>query len=83
MMANEIAQRLYESAVGELVLKYIRTLRAEELLPLMDSEALELLSEIREALNDDTTEDPECFRRIEAIINAFEDKGVPVARHDW
>ena len=42
-----------------------------------------LLSQILQALDDETTEDPECFRRIAAIVQAYQDRGIVVLRHDW
>ena len=37
----------------------------------MDSAALETLRAIRDILEDDTLEDPECVQRIDAILSAF------------
>ncbi len=68
---------------GGQILRHIKSLRVEELLPQIESEAMELLSEILQALDDETTEDPECFRRIAAIVQAYQDRGIVVLRHDW
>lgn len=48
-----------------------------------DSSALALLEEIREILNDDRLDDPECFARIDAITAAFFRCGANVSRHDF
>lgn len=82
-MNSEIPQALYEKAVGQQVLEYAKTLRAEELLASVESDALELLSQIEAILDDDTMEDPECFRRIDEIVSAFWAKGIYTPRHDW
>ena len=37
----------------------------------MDSATLETLRAIRDILEDDTLEDPECVQRIDAILSAF------------
>lgn len=42
------------------------------------------LWKIREILADDTVDDPECFRRIEAIVSLLEDLGISCGgRHDF
>ena len=42
-----------------------------QLLAAMDSATLETLRAIRDILEDDTLEDPECVQRIDAILSAF------------
>ena len=83
MKEFEIPQGLYERALGCEVLQYVNLLTSKELLPLVESEAMKMLSEIKAVLNDDTVEDPECFYRIEAIMSTFEARGIPLNRHDW
>ncbi len=46
-------------------------------------EAVELLEKIRAILDDDSLSDPECFHRIDAMVDSFQTAGVPTARHDW
>lgn len=82
-MNPEIPNALYEKAVGQQVLEYVKTLRADEVPATVESEALELLSQIKAILDDDTAGDPECFRRIDAIVSAFWAKGIYTPRHDW
>lgn len=83
VMNSEIPQALYEKAVGHQALEYVKTLGGEELLAHVESDALELLSQIKAILDDDAVEDPECFRRIDALVNAFGAKGIYTPRHDW
>ena len=78
-----IPESLLAQAIGSLVMKYIKSLQIEELLPLIDSEAMRLLSEIKAVLDDDTEEDANCFYRIEAIVDAFNDRHINIVRHDW
>lgn len=82
-MENEIPQALYEKTVEELVMNYVSALSVEELAPRLNAEAMDLLSEIKAILDDDTAEDPACFRRIDAIVSAFWAKGIYTPRHDW
>ncbi len=49
----------------------------------VQNEAVELLEKIRAILDDDSLADPECFHRIDAIVDAFQSAGIPTARHDW
>lgn len=83
MMNTEIPQALYEGTVERLIMTYAKSLRTEDLLPIMESETVDLLSRIKAILDDDTVEDPECFHRIDAIVSAFWAKGVYTPRHDW
>ena len=51
---------------------------------LMESRCWNALAEIRAVLNDETLEDPECFRRIEQIVGICEDLGPGGgSRHDF
>ncbi len=83
VMDLQTTRKLYENALGELAAKYLESLDPEEIRPLMESRALELISQIKSILDDETLEDPGCFRRIDAMVDAFHDHGVPVSRHDW
>ncbi len=62
---------------------FVQGLKVEEIHSQADMEAMEALSKIVEILNDDGTDDPECFRRIEEIIDALRDSGIMTIRHDW
>ena len=42
-----------------------------------------LLAAESKALDDDTLDDPGCFYRIEAILDALESNGITSLRHDW
>lgn len=46
------------------------------------TEALKTLEDIRLILNS-SLEDPECFDRIELIVEAMENHKIPIYRHDW
>lgn len=74
---------MMERAIGTAVLEYVRGYEPQRLLSEMNSDALRLLEQIREILEDDSLDDPECFQKIEAIVTAFQRYGLPVARHDF
>ena len=82
-MGSDISRDMYAKTIGKLVLDYADTFQSFELLSTVESEALKLISEIRGVLNDDSLEDPECFRRIEALVKAFDERGIDTSRHDW
>ena len=82
-MNSEIPQALYEKTLEQMVMVYVNSLSIEEMAPKLNAEAMNLLSEIKAILDDDAVEDPECFRRIDAIVNAFGAKGIYTPRHDW
>lgn len=84
-MSLTIAEELYVQSLGWEVLRFLK--REEgNLLNLYretDSEALRVLEEIRRVLDDDTLDDPDCFRRIEAVVKAFHAHDISTTRHDW
>lgn len=82
-MDANIAKNLYKHALGELAANYLESLEAGEPRLLAESEAVKLIAEIKAILDDKALDDPACFRRIEAIVDAFHARGVPISRHDW
>lgn len=82
-MNTEIFRALYENTVQQLVTTYVSTLSAEELASSLNAGAIDLISQIKAILDDDTLEDPECFRRIDAMVDAFGARGLYTPRHDW
>ena len=82
-MRNELAGTLYEGALEQLVMNYMNNLNFEDIRSLIESETMDLLSQIMAALEDESLDDPECVQRIDAIIEAFGGKGVYISRHYW
>ena len=82
-MDTEIPKALYENTLEQLVTTYVNTLSVDELVPRLNAEAMNLLSEIKAILDDDAVEDAACLHRIDAIVNAFWSKGIYTPRHDW
>ena len=71
-------------SIGALVLSHIKKDEVlKEILLAAESNAMKTLNEIQEALDDDTLDDPECFKRIEAILKVLENNGITSSRHDW
>jgi len=79
----EISQSLLEKFIGQKVMEFLGELKFGEVQSQVNMEAVQVLSKIVEILDDDGTDDPECFRRIEEIIGALRDSGIATLRHDW
>ena len=82
-MESDITMAMYAAAIGTLILKYVQALSPELLSQAAESEAMKLISEIQAVLDDESLDDPACFRRIDGIVDAFFDRGLPTGRHDW
>lgn len=84
-MSVPIADELYAQAIGWEVLNLLRReegvfhLRAKEI----EGKALKILEEIRDILDDEALNDPECFQRIESIVKIFYMNNISTIRHDW
>ena len=72
-------------AIGFLVLRYLRETPELQELIAKDTNilALRALDAIRKTVNDEALGDPECFQKIERVLNVLEDHGIDVTRHDW
>ncbi|WP_300862426.1 hypothetical protein [uncultured Oscillibacter sp.] len=77
-------EELLANVIGTLVIRHLRgETIPREIAGAMESKAVRTLEHIRHILNDDSVDDPDCFLRIEAIVCAMEDGGIPVQRHDF
>jgi len=77
-------EELAARTIGLEVMKYLKeTENLKKLTQNTEFKALQILEEIRRILDDNSFDDPECFHRIEAIVNALEANGVHTTRHDW
>ncbi len=77
-----VHENLWAKVIGREMLKFVKS-RGAEMDRRVHDEAVELLEKIKAILDDDSLSDPECFRRIDAMVDAFQTAGVPTARHDW
>lgn len=79
-----ILEEIFAQTIGRDVLQYCNDQRVlEKAAQNVESVALSVLAQIKTILDDNTLDDPECFQRIEAIINALHAQGVSTSRHDW
>ncbi len=82
-MEWSVKEDLMAQAVGCEVVKILEQAgRLEALAQAVETKAVRVLEEIGRILDDDTLEDPACFRRIEKIVKALEAEGIYTARHD-
>lgn len=80
--SSVVSEALWARAVGQVALDFAKS-RGEDINQKVKDEAVELLERIKAILDDDTLDDPACFYRIDAIVDAFGDAGISTARHDW
>ncbi|WP_191379658.1 hypothetical protein [uncultured Flavonifractor sp.] len=60
---------------------YLDSLAEGEIAALAESQALSLINQIREILDDQNLDDPTCFQRIDAIVSAWHEAGLETDRH--
>ncbi len=71
-----IPEEYYIKVIGKAMLDYAKDYDIHEAVHQMESAELELIGQIRDILNNDTLADPDCFYRIEALVDAFADAGL-------
>lgn len=77
-----VADALAAWALGEVVFRALRTHESNLAIQThVDSAALRALQEIQDVLNDLTLDDPDCFFRIEAVLDVFFRYHLPTVRH--
>ena len=71
-------------SIGEAVLAYMRQAGVmQDIYRAVDSRAVRMLEMIARALDDDTLDDPECFWKIERVMDVLEENWIGTSRHDW
>ena len=83
VLSKAISEELYAKVMGQEILKFVQACDQHALARQVDSEAIRVLQKIRELLNDETLDDPNCFYRIDAIVQTFWNAGITVERHDF
>jgi len=82
-MELTIQEEFAAQAIGAEALKYLKQVWTPDALALRaEDQALKALEEIRRVLDDEALEDPECFRRIQAILSVLEKNDIYTTRHD-
>lgn len=71
-------------SIGEAVLAYMKQAGVmQDIYRAVDSRAVRMLEMIARALDDDTLDDPECFWKIERVMDVLEENWLGTSRHDW
>lgn len=78
-----VSEALCAQAIGREMLKFARSYQEHTLARQVNTDAVLLLGEIQKVLDDTTLSDPECFLRIDAIVQLFQDRGLSTTRHDF
>jgi len=82
-MELSIEEEFAARAIGTEALKYLKEAwTPEKLASAAEGRAVRALEDVRRALDDNTLDDPACFHRIQAILNALEKYDIYSARHD-
>ena len=77
-------EELAAEAIGLEVMRYLKQEETvKRIAAETESRAMRALEKIRSILNDDSLEDPTCFQRIDALVDAFYVRNVHTPRHDW
>lgn len=78
-----VPEVLYAKAIGKQILDFMRSGDPQIFAEEAKGEAVLILEKIRVILDDPSLDDPECFQKIEAIVDTFHDAGISTVRHDW
>ena len=81
-MNLSVSDELYARAIGWKMLQWLRREHSVVLPRQAEGDAVRVLEKIKTVLNDDTLSDPDCFRRIERIVETFSAYGLRTSRHD-
>lgn len=83
-MNDSVFDELFAYLIGREGLKYFKNEEhLSRLIQNVELDALRTLDQIKLILNDETLNDPECFQKIEAIVEIFHKNGLSTFRHDW
>ena len=83
-LSSSIQEELVVQAIGEEALGHLKQIwTLEWLAQAVEGQALKVLEDIRRVLNDENSDNPECFRRVQAIVNTLEANGIYTSRHDF
>ena len=73
-----IQDQIWAQAVGEV---HLRTAKNQDWKEEVDTRAVRLLEEIQAVLDDDSLDDPACFRRMEELLAVWNRAGLTTIRH--
>lgn len=68
---SEVADTLYQHALGAVMLRAVKAAHPEEISALAERTAVKTLAKIHAILNDESLNDRDCFLKIDSIVTAF------------
>lgn len=80
-MDKPILKDLCAKSLGDLIMMYCERISPADIFQKAESNALALIAEIKNILDDRTLSDPDCFQRIDMIVATFYEAGLPTSRH--
>ena len=80
-MYNTVLEALYATAIGREMLHYLNRRGPDFWTDQAEREAIALLGEIKAVLDDPALDDPQCFRRVSELVDAFRSAGLSTTRH--
>ena len=83
-MNDALSKELLARAVGEYVVNHLDALVQEALADLAERQAVAVLRQVKDILDDESLDDAGCALRIDAVVQAFYDAGLSTSRHwEW
>ena len=79
-MNDPVMKQLCEKTIGELVVRYLDTISEGEIASLAEREAVDLVCQLSEILDDLTLDETECILLIHSIVSAFHHAGLSTQR---
>lgn len=76
-----ISEELFARAIGREVLNYVKNYSLHPMARQVNTEAVLLIQEILDILDDASLDDPECFDRVDRLVHAFHSRGLLTTRH--
>lgn len=77
-----INESIYAKIIGENILEYVKDYDLHDLARQVDSEAIRILREIQNILNDKHLDDAACYSLIDGIVDIFLRNGLSTTRHN-
>lgn len=73
---------LYHAELGHMVSAYVERIHPAVIESAIEKRAVRTLEAIRQILEDDALDDPECFQRIDALVSLYHrELNIPIDRH--
>ena len=83
-MNDSLSKELLARAVGEYVADRLDALVREALADLAERQAVAVLRQVKDILDDESLDNAGCALRIDAVVQAFYDAGLSTSRHwEW